>query len=242
MQKSKTLSSKTRRVLIALCVLAAVLGLLLAAYMWMNARTFQLFGTLISRVDTDEHVAYLTFDDGPTGNTPRILKKLDELDVRATFFLIGSSMAQNTGLTEAIINAGHDIGSHTYSHKRMIFKPLSFVSKEVDKTNAMIKSLGYDREIFFRPPNGKKLVLLPWYLNKIGQTTVMWTLEPETDPDVSKDAPSMAQYVVDHVSDGAIILLHPMNDDTDKTLDAVALIVDGLRKKGYRFETLSSGL
>lgn len=112
----------------------------------------------------------------------------------------------------------------------------------MDKTNEIIKSFGYSKEIFFRPPNGKKLIYLPWYLSQTGQTTVMWTLEPDSYDDVNSDAGAMAQYVSENVANGAVILLHPMNDDTDKTLDAVKLIVQQLRDKGYSFERLPNAV
>jgi chitin deacetylase len=227
---------------IALVVTAAVLAVFVMLYYLMSARGFQLFGNLVDRVDTNDKVVYLTFDDGPTKNTERILETLDELDVKASFFLIGNCIEESPELTQQILDAGHDIGNHSYSHPRLILQSLSSIKNEVDRTNELIKSLGYDNEIFFRPPYGKKLILLPWYLNEIGQTTVMWTLEPDTFKDVSKDADSMAQYVAENVSNGAIILLHPINDDTDKTLDAIKKIVIELRASGYSFETLTDGL
>lgn len=234
---------RRKTILLTVGIIIALLIMILATvYLLMNSRDFQLFGKRVDHVPTDEKVVYLTFDDGPTENTPCILNMLDELGVKATFFLIGSNMEEYPELTQQIIDAGHDIGNHSYTHSRLVFRPLSEIKDEVDKTNGIIKSFGYDREIFFRPPNGKKLILLPWYLSQTGQTTVMWTLEPESYGDVSKDAQSMAQYVIDNVSDGAIILLHPMNDRTDKTLDTVEKIVTELRSKSYKFETLSEGI
>jgi len=233
---------KMKKWVIALVVTAAVLAVFVMLYYLMSARGFQLFGNLVDRVDTNDKVVYLTFDDGPTKNTERILETLDELDVKASFFLIGNCIEESPELAQQILDAGHDIGNHSYSHPRLILQSLSSIKNEVDRTNELIKSLGYDNEIFFRPPYGKKLILLPWYLNEIGQTTVMWTLEPDTFKDVSKDADSMAQYVAENISDGAIILLHPMNDDTDKTLDAIKKIVTELRDLGYSFETITDGL
>ena len=231
-----------KRLLFVGIVIVLLILILIAVYLMMNARSFQLFGKLINRVETDEKVVFLTFDDGPTENTPRVLNTLDALDVKATFFLIGKSMEEHKAFAQQIIEAGHAVGNHSYTHTRLVFRPLSDIKEEVNKTNEIIRSFGYDKEIFFRPPNGKKLLLLPWYLKETGQTTVMWTLEPDSYSDVNQDADSMAQYVIDNVSNGAIILLHPMNDKTDKTLDAVEIIVTELRDRGYRFATLPEGL
>ncbi len=231
-----------KRLLVVGIVIAMVILILVALYFVMNARGFQLFGKLVSRVETDEKMVFLTFDDGPTENTPQLLNALDKLDVKVTFFLIGKSMEERGELTQQIIDAGHAVGNHSYTHSRLVFRTLADIKEEVKRTNEIIRSFGYDKEIYFRPPNGKKLLLLPWYLKETGQTTVMWTLEPDSYSDVKKDAQSMAAYVVDHVSNGAIILLHPMNDKTDKTMDAVEIIVTELRGRGYRFETLPEGL
>lgn len=233
---------KMKKRTLILLVVSAVVLLLVSLYYVMSAREFQLFGRLVDHIDTDKKVVYLTFDDGPTKNTGRILKTLEELNVKASFFLIGQSIEENPVLTQQIVDAGHDIGNHSYSHPRLIFRSLNSIKNEVDQTNTLIKNAGYHREIFFRPPYGKKFLLLPWYLNQIGQTTVMWTLEPDSFAEINKDADSMAQYVIDNVSDGAIILLHPMNDDTDKTLDAIKKIVSSLRDSGYSFERLSEGI
>ncbi len=233
---------RKKKLIVTLIIIVAVILIFFALYSIMSARNYQLFGRLVNHIETDKQVVYLTFDDGPTKNTERILKTLRDLDVKASFFLIGSCMEDNPLLTQQILDAGHDIGNHSYTHPRLILRSLAFIKDEIDQTNALIKSFGYDKEIFFRPPYGKKLVLLPWYLNEIGQTSVMWTLEPDSYEEANKDADSMAQYVIDNISDGAIILLHPMNDDTDKTLDAINKIVTELRDLGYSFETLSDGL
>ncbi len=230
---------KRYRLFPALSVFLATVMLFAAGYAVMNARSFQFFGRLISRVDTAKKVAFLTFDDGPTENAGSILRALDELDVKASFFLIGEKMEENPAWAKAILESGHDIGNHTYSHPRMVFHSLPFIQSEVDKTNAIIRSLGYRREIFFRPPGCKKLFLLPWHLGRICQTTVTWTLEPESCPAIAKDAQSMADYTIRNISNGAIILLHPMNDGTGRTIQAIKLIVSGLRDKGYTFERLS---
>ena len=228
------------RVLIAF-VIGAVLVLLILGYAVMNARSFQFFGKLVTHIETDQKIVYLTFDDGPTEKTPQILETLDELDIKATFFLVGKEMEEYPEHTKAILDAGHDIGNHSYTHARLVLKPYSKIKEEVDKTNALIRGFGYKRDIYFRAPGCKKLFFLPWHLESIGQTSVIWTLEPETDKSISKDAQSIADHVVANISEGGIILLHPMYGGTDKTLEAVTLIAEALKDKGYTFETLSEG-
>ncbi|GGE57358.1 polysaccharide deacetylase family protein [Priestia taiwanensis] len=219
-------------------IIVVLIGSFFGLYKLMNSRTYQVAGTLVNKVETNEKVVYLTFDDGPTKETDRILQALKELDIKATFFLIGSNIEKHTEEAKSILAQGHAIGNHTYSHNRMVFKSPSFIQEEIDKTNDIIKEIGYTDEILFRPPYGKKLVMLPLYLDEVSQTTVMWDIEPESYEEVNKDAKSIANHVIDNVQNGSIILLHPMNDKTDKTIDAIKQIVLTLKEQGYSFEVL----
>lgn len=145
-------------------------GLLLGALaLWQvgKARIFQFFGALVPRVNTTEKLVALTFDDGPTPQgTREILRVLDEMQVKATFFLIGSELAQNLAEDRHRVAAGHKVGTHSYSHTRMLLVAPAFVQQEIEKTDQLIRAIGYTQPIHFRPPNGKKLFALPWYLAK----------------------------------------------------------------------------
>lgn len=229
-------------IIIAAVVFAVLVLALFGGYALMNARSFQFFGKIATHVETEQKTVYLTFDDGPSENAGLILNVLDTLDVKATFFLVGEAMEDYPELTQQIIDAGHDVGNHSYTHSRLVFLPYRTIKDEVDKTNAIIRGFGYEREIYFRAPGCKKLFFLPWHLSKIGQTSVIWTLEPESDPTINADAASIADYVIENAREGSIILLHPMYGDIDKIAEAVRLIAEGLKGKGYSFGTLSEVL
>ena len=124
----------------------------------------------------------------------------------------------------------------------MIFKTSSFIKEEIDSTNELIKSIGYEKEILFRPPFGKKLFVLPQYLNKTNQKTVMWNIEPESYEESSKTPEIISNYVKENVENGSIILLHPMNDSTGKILESIRLIVEQLQLEGYSFKLLSEDI
>ena len=108
-----------------------VFSSLYGTYKLMNSRTFQLFGGLIDHVETKKKVVALTFDDGPTENVDELLPVLEQYHVKATFFLIGNEVEKNPDEARKIVLAGHQIGNHTYSHQRMIFKSSSFIAKIV---------------------------------------------------------------------------------------------------------------
>lgn len=214
----------------------AIILLLFGTYKLMNSRTFQLFGGLTDHVETNKKVIALTFDDGPSKNVDKLLPLLDKYNAKATFFLIGSDLKKHPEEGRKIAEAGHQIGNHTYSHNRMVFKTPSYIKEEIEKTDQLIRKTGFKGEIDFRPPNGKKLVGLPYYLKKHHRNTITWSLEPDTYYNSPSDK---VTYVKKNVKPGAIILMHPMYDDTGKELKAIEGILQALTEEGYTFVTVN---
>lgn len=217
------------------------IGFLLIALLFAGAfqvtklRTFQLFGGLTYEVETENKVLALTFDDGPTKNVDQILPLLDKYEAKATFFLIGNDIEKFPEEAKKLVDAGHQIGNHTYSHERMVLKSPAFIKKEIEETDELIRNAGYKGEIDFRPPYGKKFVGLPYYLHKHNRETIMWTLEPDTyytNPD------EKVKYVVENIKPGSIILLHPMYDQTGGAIQAIEDILRELTNDGYTFVTV----
>ncbi|MFD6389263.1 polysaccharide deacetylase family protein [Nocardia sp. NPDC060259] len=201
----------------------------------MNSRTYQLTGTLVDRVDTDEKLVALTFDDGPTDRTPEILRMLAELRVPATFYLVGEDLAAHPEYGAAIAAAGHEIGNHSYSHRRMVLISGDTVRDEIERTDAEIRRTGYQGPITFRPPYGKKLWSLPNYLADHDRTTVTWDVEPDSAGGATREA--IVTDTLAQTEPGSIVLLHVMHGGESAT--AVPDIVTGLRAQGYRFVTVS---
>jgi peptidoglycan/xylan/chitin deacetylase (PgdA/CDA1 family) len=214
-----------------------VLALAIGTYYLMNSRSFQLAGRLVDRVDTSEKVVALTLDDGPTGKAPEVLKVLADAGVPATFYLIGSELAAHPELGRAIAQAGHEIGNHTYNHRRMVLVSSGTVRDEVERTDAEIAKTGYQGPITFRPPNGKKLWVLPKYLSDHDRTTVTWDVDPESGKVPTTDR--IVAEAVHKVRPGSIILLHVMHQYGAASLAAIPRIVAELRAAGYRFVTVS---
>lgn len=201
----------------------------------MNARKYQLFGNLTSQVETNDKVVALTFDDGPTKNTDAILSLLDDYQVKATFFLIGKDIEGQPDEARKIAEAGHQIGNHTYSHKRMVLKSPAFIKHEIEKTDDLIADIGYTESIVVRPPYGKKLIGFPYYLNKHKRETITWNLEPDT---FFTQADEKVRYVKENIRPGSIILMHPMYDSTGNELQAIEKILQTLMDEGYTFVTI----
>lgn len=201
-----------------------------------KSRTFQFFGSIVSRVDTEEKVIALTFDDGPESYTNEILSVLKKKQVKATFYVIGERLQENLEIGKRITDEGHELGNHSYTHQRFLFKSQSFIDSEIQRTNQLIRETGYGGAITFRPPYGKKLFGLPWYLNKHDIETIMVDIEPDTYGTTSD---FFVEYTVANTKAGSIILLHPFCETCGEARKAVPLIIDALKEKGYSFVTVS---
>lgn len=217
--------------------LVLVLVLAIGGYRLVSARSYQLAGELVDRVPTEDRVVALTFDDGPSDRAPEVLRVLAELGVPATFYLNGRDLDARPDLGRAIAAAGHELGNHTYTHRRMLFVTPGTVRDEIERTDTAIRATGYQGEITFRPPYGKKLWTLPKYLADHGRTTVMWDVEP--DSGTTATAAAIAEQTIAEVRPGSIVLLHVMYGNAAESLAAVPRIVAELRAGGYRFVTVS---
>ncbi|NUL15339.1 polysaccharide deacetylase family protein [Agrobacterium tumefaciens] len=221
-------------------VLAGLAAVLIGGHFFSKSRTTQLFGGIIARVETERPVVALTFDDGPSVRfTPDVLTILRERGVKATFFLTGKETEENLPQARMIVSEGHQLGNHSYTHSNMMFMGPARIREEIERTDAAIRAAGYEGEIMFRPPYGKKLLTLPWYLSRHDRKTIMWDVEPESFPDVADDAAALASHVIEQTRNGSIIIMHVMYRSREVSRQALPLIIDGLRQRGFEFVTVA---
>ncbi|MBN3554582.1 polysaccharide deacetylase family protein [Fictibacillus nanhaiensis] len=216
-----------------------LIGLAYSGLKVSSSRDFQFFGGLVTRADTSEKVVALTFDDGPTDQTDEILTILKEEEVKATFFVTGREVEENLKEAKEIVAEGHELGNHSYSHERMVLKTPSYIRNEIETTDKLIRKAGYKEKIHFRPPYGKKLIGLPYYLNKHDRKTILWNIEPETYPEVASDSRKIVKHVSRNIQPGSIILLHVMYESRNESMKAVKGLIKELKEKGYTFKTVS---
>ena len=231
-------SGSASRVRTLLIRIGVGLGILLASMAGLRqlarARSVQLFGPLVDRVETAERRVALTFDDGPReALADSVAGILKARNVRATFFVTGAELAEARDAGARLVAAGHELGNHTYTHSRMVLRSPSFVRSEIERTDSLIRSVGHRAAIHFRPPFGYKLAVLPWYLRQTGRTTVMWDVEPDSYPDVARTSDGIVRHVVERVRPGSIILLHVWYPSRATSLAALGPMIDSLRGRGY---------
>jgi peptidoglycan-N-acetylglucosamine deacetylase len=227
----------------ALIIVVAVIAVAAAAFQISKSRTFQFFGEIIPRINTRQKIVALTFDDGPTpGVTEEVLTVLNEEGVKATFFVIGAELERNLEEGRKIVAAGHELGNHSYSHKRMVLKTPSFIESEIERTDQLIRQAGYQSAIHFRPPYGKKLILLPYFLSRTSRKTITWDVEPDSYPEVAADSNRIVAHVMEKVRPGSIILLHVMYKSPSESTKEVRGVITGLKGEGYSFKTVSQML
>ncbi|MDO5083289.1 MAG: polysaccharide deacetylase family protein [Arachnia propionica] len=232
--------NRRRRILVTLATVVAFLLVLGVGHKVVKSRSFQLFGTLTQRVTTGEKVVALTFDDGPTSaDTDAILTSLEAAGVRATFYLTGKGCAENPDATRRIIAQGHEVGNHTWHHRRMIGVLPHDVAAEIEPTDACLRDAGWDDEITVRPPYGSKLVVFPAWLAVHHRHTVMWDVAAEDySAKVEQTTEEIVEETVSATRPGSIILLHPWDGRT-RTQQAIPQIIERLRSNGYRFVTVT---
>ncbi len=184
----------------------------------------------------------LTFDDGPTPGTLRLLDMLEKERVPAAFFLCGANVERHPRVAAAITAAGHEIGNHSYSHPLFAFKSARFIAGEVRRAQEVIAQAAGAAPRWFRPPYGVRWFGLRRIQREAGLRGVMWTV---IGRDWKLDAERVARRVAQGAGPGAILCLHDGRElaaapDISATLEAVRMLIPRLRQRGLEFATLSS--
>ncbi|MEN8253883.1 MAG: polysaccharide deacetylase family protein [Verrucomicrobiota bacterium] len=219
---------KPRLVIVGIGLFFAVL---VAAYCWP-------YLYVVNRVSTDQQVVALTFDDGPNlPYTDELLRILGGRDVKVTFFLIGSEIASQMEVPRRICRAGHEIGSHSYDWSMLSFKSRSSVLRQVEMTEETLSDAGINHISLFRAPKG---ILSPAAISVLNERNYVVVGGDVIAGDWKfHDTIQIKDTVLRKVRPGSIIVLHDGGGDRTKTLEAVPVIIDGLRDKGYSFLTVS---
>jgi peptidoglycan/xylan/chitin deacetylase (PgdA/CDA1 family) len=178
----------------------------------------------------------LTFDDGPSIYTPRILHVLARWHVPATFFVIGKMANVYPEFVRAEAEAGNEVGDHTQTHPPMSALPAGEQQAQIVDAGNAIRSAGAPFPILWRPPYGVFNSTTLSILQSLRMLMVLWTVDTK---DYARPGVSRITYTaLSGARPGAIILMHDGGGDRAETVEALPHIIASLRRRGYRLVTV----
>jgi peptidoglycan/xylan/chitin deacetylase (PgdA/CDA1 family) len=217
---------------------AAGAGLVLRATYAVRS---QWLGRTVWRGRADTSSVALTFDDGPSADTERVLDVLDRYNLRAAFFMVGREVERRPQTARRVADAGHEIGNHSYSHPIYLYRGPRETRRQLERTQAIIKDATGVRPTLARPPCGVRTPAYFRAAHSLKLQTVQWTL---AGFDWKRRTPErIARDVLRRAEAGSIILLHDGDSENRAnraaTIAALPLLIEGLQERGLHVAPLS---
>jgi sialidase-1 len=191
--------------------------------------------TPVERVETEQQVVALTFDDGPNPvNAPKLLELFKKHGVKATFFVIGKNVRKHPELAKRMLAEGHELGNHTTTHANLAkLGDLEKVKKEIEETQEILKDTVGKPAAVFRAPflaHDKNVwtVLKDMPSINASRDTSDWSKDSTTQ--------SIIEKATKHTKAGDIVLMHSW---PNKTIEAMPKIIKALQAKGLKLVTVS---
>jgi peptidoglycan/xylan/chitin deacetylase (PgdA/CDA1 family) len=183
----------------------------------------------------------LTFDDGPSVSTPEVLDVLDAHQARATFFQIGKHVERLPEITKLVLQRGHEIGNHSYSHSPLYLRHVQFICDELYLAQRAIHETTGVVPKYFRAPYGCRWFGLRYAQEKLNLEGVMWSAIAR---DWKADAKGVHRRLKSAARAGAIFCLHDgrglhPKPDIRNTVEALKLLLPELRQQGYDLVTMN---
>lgn len=180
----------------------------------------------------------LTFDDGPhPGLTPRILEILERYGVSATFFMVGKNVINYPETARAVLDAGHEVGNHTYSHGHVSELDHAALVNEIGLCEDALEELFEYRPHLFRPPEGAVTEQVIRCSEEGDYALILWSLD--TRDWENKNADEIVRRVSERVRPGDIILMHDYIGYHSKTPEALERLLPELLRRGFEPVTVS---
>ena len=175
----------------------------------------------------------LTFDDGPSHVTGRILDALENAGAKATFFVTGKRVASYERELKRMVAGGFQIGNHTWDHDFLRDDREEEFRRSLSQTNDAIHSACGVTPTIMRPPGGVCSDYALSVLREMGFAAVFWNVDPRDWE--TRDAQSTVEHVLEWAKDGRIVIMH---DLYESTADAVEDLVPMLVSRGYELLTV----
>jgi peptidoglycan/xylan/chitin deacetylase (PgdA/CDA1 family) len=182
-------------------------------------------------------VIALTFDDGPhKENTPRLLDMLKERGIKATFFLVGRNAAAYPDIVKRIVDEGHEVANHTWTHNQLSRMSDTKVFDELQKTHDAIVQASGVAPILCRPPYGALRIRQRKTIHDhFGYPVILWDVDPH-DWQSPRTVAKVHDRVLAQTKPGSIILCHDIHQPT---IDAMPSTLDELIARGFKFATVT---
>ncbi len=188
--------------------------------------------------EAEDKVVYLTFDAGyENGNVAKILDALDNGGATGAFFILGHLAEAHPALVRRMAEGGHLVCNHTYSHKNLCGASPDAVGDELSRLErACQEAAGVSVAKYFRPPEGCFDEALLAEVQRLGYKTVFWSFAyADWDNRKQPDPASALKKILDHIHNGAVLLLHPTSATNAEILPD---LLRELTARGYRFGSL----
>ncbi|WP_291286417.1 polysaccharide deacetylase family protein [Flavobacterium sp.] len=157
-------------------------------------------------LETEKKIA-LTFDDGPSDFTLEVLELLKKYKVKATFFCIGKNIEKHPEIVKQIIDEGHLVGNHSYSHSNFFdFYTAKTIREEIKKTDTLLEKYTSKKINFFRPPYGVTTPSIRRALKTTGHKVIGWNIRSLDGG--TKNQNLIFNRIIKRISPGGIVLLH----------------------------------
>lgn len=199
-------------------------------------------GAVIMRQPMRENLCAITFDDGPSVNTPQLLDMLAEYGIPATFFLLGSQAERHPDTVRRILAEGHEVGNHSYSHPNLRLASPERKAEEIRRTDAVLRSLGA-APVFLRPPYGAFDAYTEKVAGELGLSILLWSLDSRDWQRLPANYATLRSTLGTVYQPGTLRGIFLFHDTHKRTVDDLPRIIRDLRAGGcQRFVTVSDYL
>lgn len=207
----------------------------------VRGRSSSFIAPSVYRGSADRRAIALTFDDGPSLATPRLLEILEKYGAKATFFECGVNVRRLPQIARAVFDAGHEIGNHTDTHRVLSLRSRDVIRREMSRAQDSIRDTTGFTATLFRAPYGVRWFGMRQAQSELGLMGVMWTA---IGLDWKLDGAAVSRRLLRTVKNGAILCLHDGREistqpDVTSTIEAVRTMIPFLLDQGFRLETVS---
>lgn len=194
----------------------------------------QYIKTPITQIDPNKPMIALTFDDGPSKITPKILEILKQNHAKATFFMVGNRVKDQADIAQQIITQGSEIGNHTWSHNKLLYLSDDDIKKELQLTNDVLLEVAGVQPVLFRSPYGPVDDRIKAISRELELSIVAWSVDPQDWK--SKNPDRIYEAIMNSVQDGCIVICHDLISQTGTAMER---IIPELVAQGYQLVTVS---